>query len=70
MVAMDYSRRVCRCQRARCLNCYFENLGEFERAIADALSQSFTIDEFGGNKMDSVRLANFENRENVRMIQC
>ena len=66
---MDYSRRVRCLQRACGLNGDFENISEFERAIPETLSKSFSIDEFGGDKTHVVSLADFENRENVRMIQ-
>ena len=52
---MDYPRGVRCLQRARGLNGDFENISEFERAIPETLSQSFSIDEFSGNKTELVK---------------
>src|ERR1041384_1316428 len=69
-VAMYYSSLMGARECARHLDGYIYRVPGYHSALRHSSLQSFTLDKFSGNEMHGFELADFENGENVGMIQC
>src|ERR1700758_253703 len=69
-VSMNDAGGMSRFKGLRNFNPNPENFFDREARTGYSLLQSFTIEEFDGDEMQTFRFINFVNRADVRVIQC
>src|ERR1700674_5143616 len=68
-VTMDEGMIVSGCEAPRDLNTVLDRLADRQRAAAQALAQSFSLEQFGNDVRRTVVRPNVVNRNNVGMVQ-
>src|SRR5262249_30657954 len=69
-VAMNDSGFVGGYQRARDLSGHFERFAQLHRRALYPLAQRLPVNEFGDNEISALCLPDFENGDDVRMVEC